>query len=76
MLRLTIYLFWPSCKTDAKVLARDMRLGQAIEKPDLASARRGYVGGFLGIRYRIDARCDGASRGLSCYSNAGADARW
>ena len=48
MLRLTIYLFRPSCKTDAKC-SRGPRLGQAIEKPDVASACRGYVGGFLGL---------------------------
>ena len=48
MLRLTIYLFRPSCKTDAKC-SLDARLGQAIERPDEASAWRGYVGGFLGL---------------------------
>ena len=49
MFRLTIYLFAPSRNTERKSARQDTRLGQAIEKPDVASACRGYVGGFLGL---------------------------
>jgi hypothetical protein len=48
MLRLIIYLFRPPCKTDARA-REDAPLGQAIEKPDVASACRGHVSGLLGL---------------------------